>query len=68
VLGAVRTITLNPTPQAAHAGGISYSGWLVGSVVPMWLLSRAAFASWRVAWRLGKRRRQARADLSHAVA
>jgi len=68
VLGAVRTITLNPTPQAAHAGGISYSGWIVSSVVPMWLLSRAAFASWRVAWRLGKRRRQARAVLSPTAA
>ena len=68
MLGAVRTITLNPTPQAAHAGGINYSSWLIGSVVPMWLLSRAAFASWRVAWRLGQKRRRARTQLSQATA
>ncbi|MBV8957498.1 MAG: hypothetical protein JO054_17775 [Actinobacteria bacterium] len=58
MLGAIRTITLNPTPQAAHST-ISISSWLVGSVVPMWIMARATIASFRVAWRLGKRRRVA---------
>lgn len=64
LLAAVRTITLNPANGAAAQGGVSYSGWLVGSVVPMWLMSRAAFASWRLMWSLGQRRRTARALLS----
>jgi hypothetical protein len=67
LLGAIRTITLNSQPGSA-AGGVSYSGWLVGSVVPMWLMTRAAFASWRLMWRAGQRRRQARGQLSQTTA
>jgi hypothetical protein len=57
VHAAVRTIVLNPHPGAAAQAGLSYSGWLVGSVAPMWIVSRAVFAAWRVMWRLGGRRR-----------
>jgi hypothetical protein len=65
--GAIRTITLNPQPGSAQ-GGVSYSGWLLGSVVPMWLMTRAAFASWRLMWRVGRRRHQTRGQLSQTTA
>jgi hypothetical protein len=68
VHAAVRTIVLNPQPGASAQGGVSYSGWLVGSVVPMWIMSRAVLASWRAMWRFGKRRRQTHGELSSAAA
>lgn len=67
MLGAIRTITLNPTPQAAH-DTVSISSWIVGSVVPIWIMGRASIASSRMAWRLGKRRRAGRGELSPASA
>ena len=63
MLGAIRTITLNPTPQAAHST-VSISSWIVGSVVPIWIMGRATMASCHMAWRRGKRRRLARGELS----
>ena len=61
LLATVRTITLNPTTGAAAQGGVSYSGWVLGSVVPMWLMLRMAVASSRLMWHLGRRRRTAEA-------
>jgi hypothetical protein len=70
VHAAVRTIVLNPQPGVASTeGGVTYSAWLVGSVLPMWMMSRAVVLSWRAMWRLGgRRRRQARRELSPAAA
>ena len=68
VLAAIRTIVLNPAPGASVQSGVSYSGWLIGSVVPMWITIRVVVASWRAMWRVGRRRRSAARPLAPAAA
>jgi hypothetical protein len=52
----MRTITLQLHQQAlVTRPATSYSAWLIGTLLPLFLMGQFAFLCCRVGWRFGKR-------------